>query len=82
MRMAAISLDLEEEERAARLLGAAEAMLDGLGAYLASDQGDYYERALLASPGARLNGDAWAAGGDVGLEGAIALVQSASMGWS
>jgi predicted ATPase/class 3 adenylate cyclase len=75
MRIAAISLDLGDKETAAKLFGAAEALLDSLGAHLVADQRDYYEKALLASPRAELDGRMWDAGRDIGVEAAIVLAQ-------
>jgi predicted ATPase/class 3 adenylate cyclase len=75
LRIAAIKCDQGEKEIAAKLFGAAEAVLDSLGAHLVEDQRDYYERAILASVRDELDGKIWAAGRDIGVEAAILLAQ-------
>ena len=76
MRIAAIKLDLGDKETAAKLFGAAEALLDSLGAYLVGDQRDYYEKRYTGlapcPPGQQYLGR----GRDMGLEAAIALAQA------
>jgi tetratricopeptide (TPR) repeat protein len=74
-RIAEIRFDLGEKEIAAKLFGAAEALLDSLGAQLASDQRDYYESAILTSARDHLDSQAWSAGREIGLETAILLAQ-------
>ncbi|MFL5731917.1 MAG: ATP-binding protein, partial [Chloroflexia bacterium] len=73
--IAAIKCDQDEKELAAKLFGAAESLLDGLGAQLAPDQRDYYERASLASLRDELDSRLWAAGRNLGPEAAIRLAQ-------
>ena len=75
MRIASIKLDLGEKESAAKLFGAAEALLDNMGAQLAPDQRDYYESAMLSPVRDGLDKRVWAAGGNIGLETEILLAQ-------
>jgi tetratricopeptide (TPR) repeat protein len=75
MRIASIKLDLGEKEIAAKLFGAAEALLNSLGAQLAPDQRDYYESAMLSPVRDQLDKRVWATGGNIGLETAILLAQ-------
>jgi tetratricopeptide (TPR) repeat protein len=73
--IAAVKCDQGEKEVAAKLFGAAESLLDGLGAQLAPDQRDYYERASLASVRGELDAHIWAAGRNLSLDTAILLAQ-------
>jgi len=78
LRIAEIKLDMSEpgdSETAAKLFGAAEALLDSLGPQLASDQRNYYESAILAPARNQLDSRLWARGQDIGLETAILLAQ-------
>jgi predicted ATPase/class 3 adenylate cyclase len=80
LTIAAIKCDLGEEELAARLFGAAESLLDSLGAQLATDQRDYYERAMLASVRDQLDSRVWATGRNIGMETAILMAQEGARG--
>jgi tetratricopeptide (TPR) repeat protein len=76
-RIAQIRFDMGEKDVAARLFGAAEAILDSLGKQLAADQRDYYDSAMLASAHDNLEKKAWSAGRNMSMEAAIALAQGA-----
>jgi predicted ATPase/class 3 adenylate cyclase len=78
LRIAEIKFDMGEpgdREIAAKLFGAAEWLLDSLGAQLAADQRDYYESAILAPARNQLDSRLWASGQNIGLETAIRLAQ-------
>jgi predicted ATPase/class 3 adenylate cyclase len=75
MTIAAIKLDLGDKETAAELFGAAESLLDSLGAQLAADQRAYYESAILAPARDHLESGEWAAGRHSDLQAAIQLAQ-------
>jgi predicted ATPase/class 3 adenylate cyclase len=73
--IAAISLDNGDRERAAKLFGAAEMLLDSRGAQLSAPQRDHYERAILNPAREKLDKDDWEKGRELGLDAAIALAQ-------
>ncbi len=75
LRIAEIKFDTGDKETAAKLFGAAESLLDSLGAQLAADQRNYYESAILAPARDHLNRQVWAIGQNTGLETAILLAQ-------
>lgn len=75
LRIGAIRFDLGEKEVAAKLFGAAETVLDCLGARLARVQRDYYESAILTSMRDRLDGQVWASGRDIDVGTAVLLAQ-------
>jgi predicted ATPase len=82
LRIAAIRLDLGEpgdNEIAARLFGAAESVLDSLGAQLAADQRHYYESAILDPARDHLDSRIWASGRNIGPQAAIQLAQEGAL---
>lgn len=75
-----IRFELGEREIAARLFGAAEAILDSLGATLVEVQRDYYESTILTSMRDRLDSRVWDAGRYLDMETAIQLAQGTQDG--
>jgi len=75
MSIATIRLDLGEKETAAEIFGAAEWLLDSLGAQLAPDQRAYYDAAIIAPARDPLDSRVWAAGRHIVLQEAIQLAQ-------
>jgi predicted ATPase/class 3 adenylate cyclase len=76
MTIATIRLDLGEKETAAELFGAAESLLDSLGAQLAPDQRAYYDTAILAPARDRLDSRDWARGRNFDVQEGIQLAQA------
>ncbi|HEX8219353.1 MAG TPA: tetratricopeptide repeat protein [Chloroflexia bacterium] len=72
--------ELGEGEIAARLFGAAEALLDSLGAQLAQIQRDYYESSILASMRDKLDRRTWEVGRYLDMETAVRLAQAGAIG--
>jgi tetratricopeptide (TPR) repeat protein len=75
MLIGEIRFELGEREIAARLFGAAEALLDSLGAQLPQVQRDYYESSTLASMRDKLDIRTWELGRYLDMETAIQLAQ-------
>lgn len=72
--------ELGEREVAARLFGAAEALLDSLGPQLAQVQRDYYETSSLASMRDRLDSRTWDTGRYLDMETAVQLARAGAAG--
>jgi predicted ATPase len=70
-----IRLELGEEEVAARLFGAAEALLDTLGAQIAVVQREHYEKTIFTPMRDRLDSRIWKSGQYLDMQTAIQLAQ-------
>ncbi|HEY0070856.1 MAG TPA: tetratricopeptide repeat protein, partial [Chloroflexia bacterium] len=75
-----IRFELGEREVAARLFGAAEELLDSLGAEVAGVQREHYESTILASMRDKLDSRTWETGRYLDMETAIQLAQADAAG--